>query len=251
MRVVVLGNSVPILTVPARPTRADGTYGEVLERRLRDQGIDAEVDNHSRLFELLHEGGPRFRRELAATLPDVLVLHYGVLELQPNVVPYQLVRHLTREDRGGRGLPGAWRRRGVPVVWPRVRAYQRWASARAGTRTWRLPPKRFAAELDHLVSVARGARALVLVVDVHRPNERLEHFMPGIERRWALYQDVLREVVDRRDDPGVRLVEASKIVDELDPADRSPDGLHLTPTAHRLVAARLADEIVQYREEHP
>jgi hypothetical protein len=241
LRVAIQGNSVPLLVTPQRATREQGTYGEVLERLLRADGMDATVANHSRLFELVHEGGPRFRREVLPTFPDVLVLHYGILELQPNVVPFQLVRHLTTDERGGRGPRGVWMRRGVPTVWPRVRSYQRWASAKAGMRTWRLQPKRFAAELGHLIDIGRQIKALVLVVDVHRPGERLEHFMPGMEQRWSRFQEVLREVVDDKDDHDVRLVEASKLVEEID--DVSYDGLHLSAAAHELLARRLAEEI--------
>lgn len=252
VRVAIVGNSVPILVVPPRPNREEGTYGEQLERLLVTSGVPARVENHARLFELIHEGGPRFRHELVGLFPDVLVIHYGILELQPNVVPTGIVRHLTRTEHGGRGLRGLWMRRGVPVVWSGVRSYQRWASARAGMRTWRLPPKRFAAELEHVVRVARSAHVLVLVVDVHRPNDRLEHFLPGIGRRWERFQDELRRTVDGFSrDPHVRLVEASAVADKLGLDRATADGLHLTAEAHGLLAERLAEEIVEWRREDP
>ena len=242
-RVAVLGNSVPILMVPPRQHRRTGTYSELLPELLAADGVDATVVNHARLFELVHEGARRFRRELIGTSPDVLVLHYGMLELQPNVLPTTLNRHLSREDPGGRGLQGLWIRHGVPRAWPVARTWQRWASARVGDRGWRLPPKRVAAELARLIDVARQERALVLVIDVHRPGSRLEHFLPGVGRRWVRMQAVLHDVVSSRRDPDVRLIPASAIVAELGEAGGAPDGLHLTAAGHRMLAELLAAEI--------
>lgn len=248
LRVMVIGNSTPILAFPAESRDDIATYVGRLERVLRDGGMDAEVVNHARLFELIHEGGPRFRGELVFSWPDVVIVNYGVLEVQPNVVPYQLVRHFTKEERGGRGLRGLWMREGRGRLWPSVRRYQRWASRKVGMRTWRLAPARFVAELQHVVSVARNAHALVLVLDVQPPNDRLEHFLPGVRRRWEVFQAELRRGLDVfTDDDEVRLVEVSTTM-ACFPGGGTVDGLHLTPDAHQRVAEVLADEITRWRD---
>jgi hypothetical protein len=245
LRVAVLGNSVPLLVVPSRSRREDGTYAERLPRLLADAGVPAQVSCHARLFELIHEGARRYGPEIAPLQPDVLVLHYGVLELQPNVLPTTINRSLTRNGPGGRGLRRLWRRALAPRLWPTARAWQRWASARAGLRTWRLRPDRFVAELDHLVRVARSTQALVLVLDVHDTGPRLEHFMPGTARRRAVLQAAVRAYVEDHGDPGVRLVEVSELVRPLGD-DASVDGLHLGPAGHALVAEALAKEITAH-----
>jgi hypothetical protein len=245
IRVAVLGNSVPLLVVPSRQRREDGTYAERLPRLLAEAGLTAAVSCHARLFELIHEGARRYGHDIAPLQPDVLVLHYGVLELQPNVLPTTLNRSLTRSGPGGRGLRRLWQRGLAPRLWPAARAWQRWASARVGVRTWRLRPDRFVAELDHLVRVARATQALVLVLDVHDTGPRLEHFMPGTARRRAVLQGAVRAYVDDRADPGVRLVAVSELVRPLGDA-ASVDGLHLGPEGHALVAEALAKEITAY-----
>jgi hypothetical protein len=239
---------VSLLVVPARQRREDGTYAERLPDLLRDARVPAEVSCRARMFELIHEGARRYGAEIAPLQPDVVVLHYGVVELQPNVLPTTLNRSLTRAIPGGRGLNRLWHGGLAPRLWPAARAWQRWASARVGGRTWRLRPERFVAELDHLVRVARSTQALVLILDVHEPGPRLEHFMPGIARRWARHQAAVRAYVEDRADPAVRLVAVSELVRPLGD-DASVDGLHLSSAGHVLVAEALAKEITAYGAE--
>lgn len=245
LRIAVLGNSVPLLMVPKRTRRRAGTYPELLAGVLAEAGIDAEVVDEARMFEMIQEGGRRFGEDIAPLHPDVLILHYGIIELQPNVLPTTVVRHLSVSRPGGRGLRRIWRRHAVPRLWPPARAWQRWASARVGLRTWRFSPDRFVAELDHLVGAARYDRALVLVLDVHDPGPRLEHFLPGIHARWQRHQEALRRYVEGCDDPGVRLVEVSAVAAGLG-GRASTDGLHLGAEGHALLAQVIAKEIAAH-----
>jgi lysophospholipase L1-like esterase len=245
IRVAVLGNSVPLLVVPTRTTRDEGTYVEVLERLLAEADLPATVTNRSRLFELIHEGARRFGCDIAPLQPDVLILSYGILELQANVLPTTVNRHLSRRTPGGRGLRRLWHRRAVPRLWPVARSWQRWASARVGMRTWRLRPSLFVAELEDLVRLGRSSKTLVLVLDVHEPGPRLEHFMPGIGARWARFQAAVREYVTSLDDPGVRLVEVSAVVQDLGEVELG-DGLHLTAAGHARVAELISKEITAH-----
>lgn len=245
-RVAVLGNSVPILVVPPRATREEGTFPERLQRLLDERGLDVEVRNDSRLFDVLPDGWRRFQQQVIPWAPDVLVVNYGVIEMQPNVVPTWLNRHLTTVTVGGKGPVALYKRRAVPKLWPPVRRFQRWSSARVGTRTWRLPPQRLGAELRRVVEVARQDRMLVLVNDVHAPGDRLRHFFPAIERRHAIVQEVLADVVDGFADPDVRLVPVSQVSAKLGEVEGLPDGLHLTSAGHLGVAELLADEIAPW-----
>ena len=245
LRVAVLGNSVPLLVVPTRSHRDEGTYVERLEVLLAEADLPATLTNSSRLFELIHEGARRFPRDVAPLQADVLIVNYGILELQPNVLPTSINRHLSRATPGGRGLRRLWHRAAVPRLWPVARSWQRWASARAGQRTWRLRPEHFVAELADLVRIARNSKVLVLVLDVHEPGPKLEHFMPGTRERWVRFQTVVRDYITTLDDPGVRLLEVSAVVEDLGEVELG-DGLHLSATAHARVAEIISKEITAH-----
>ena len=237
MNVLVLGTSVARMVAPGRTSVDDRTYAGWLEEL-----TGARVENESRWYELLDDGSARFHSELRPRMPDVVVLDYGVVECQPSLLPTWLSRHAMTWDQSlGRGA--RLYRRGLAVVWPALRWWQRWSAAKAGTRTWRLPPRRFAASLHRLIEVARHDKAVVLVLDLPPFGSRMEHFLPGLEPRRKIYNEVFASVVSSFADDDVRLVERSKVSAELGIDETVPDGLHLSPAAHRRVAELLAAEL--------
>lgn len=247
-KILVLGNSVATVVVPPRASREDGAYPEVLERRLRQAGYDVHVRNSSRPFEQVSHGVRRFMEHERPRFPDVLVIQFGSVEYRQAVVPLALLKHLHTWDKGVRWPARAYRRLIVPRLWRLVRAYQRRVSELLGVRTWRTSPARFRRELCRLIEFAREDRMLVLVADGNPPGPRVLKFMPGLDRRWPIYQQVVADVVESFEDEEVRLVRISKVVDELGLADALPDGLHYSPSAHRRVADILAADIVPWLE---
>lgn len=244
LSVVVLGNSLTVLSVPPRTGPDDGLYAEVLRDRLVDAGVPTRVVLEGRWFDFAKDALRRYEPAVRRHLPDVLVLHYGLNESQPWLVPVPLVRHLITTHRVATRSGRAYRAKVAEPVWATVRAYRRWASSQVGTRTWQTTPDRFAGTMTQLVRVARSdLLPLVLIVDVDPPGALLEHFLPGMAARHAVVQGVLRRVVDSFGDPEVRLVPSSQITAV---EGATYDGMHYSPLGHRLLGEALADEVLRW-----
>lgn len=249
LRVVVLGNSTAMYVRPARRERSQGTYGELLERRLRERGVDAVVANEARWWELIHQVLPRWEAAVAAHSPDVVVLNYGLGECQPNVYPVPLMRTVYTWRPSFNPVARTLRR---ALIRP-LRRLMAWSmppiSRWLGLRTWRLRPSRFADELERLARLTRSETgALVLVLTLNPPGPFLRNLMPGIDERSRRYSEVIREVVARLDDPGVQVVEAGAVVDDLGWRTTVVDGLHYTARGHEEVATLLEEAVVKWRE---
>ncbi len=236
--------------VPGRSSRLDGPYAEVLELLLRNAGISAEVRNAGREYELIDQGTHRYQKEERAWCPDVLVVNYGMAECQAPAIPRGVHNHFMTWETGLSRPANAYRQRVATRVWPRLRAYQRFAMRRMGMHGWRMTPRRFAAELGRVIFLARHDHRLVLVIDVNPPGDRLLYNLPGIDRRRAVFQDIINDVVGKAaaEDDSVKLVAASALVDELGADAAIPDGYHWSPPAQRRVAEMLAAEIVPWVE---
>jgi len=247
--VLVIGNSMTTI-VPGRASRRDGPYAEVLELLLRDAGVNAEVRNAGREYELINRGIHRYQEDERAWSPDVLVVNYGMAEAQAPAIPKGVHNHFMTWEKGLSRPAAAYRRRVAPQIWPRLRRYQRFAMRRMGTRFWRMSPRRFAAELQRVIALARQDHRLVLVIDVNPPGPRLLYNLPGIDRRVEILNGVLHDVVGKAaaEDAGVRLVEGSALAAEMGIDAAIPDGYHWSPDAHRRVAEMLAAEIVPWVE---
>jgi lysophospholipase L1-like esterase len=246
-RVLVIGNSMTTI-VPGRTSRLEGPYSEVLEVLLRDAGINAEVRNAGREYELINRGIHRYQEEERAWSPDVLVVNYGMAEAQAPAIPKGVHNHFMTWEKGLSRPASAYRRRVAPKIWPRLRRYQRWAMNRMGVHFWRMSPRRFAAELQRVIALARADHRLVLVVDINPPGRRLLHNLPGIDQRQEILNGVLHDVVGKAatEDPDVKLIEASLLAGEMGMDVAIPDGYHWSPPAQRRVAEMLAAEIVPW-----
>ncbi len=246
LSVVVLGNSVSVLSIPQRTGAHDGTYAEVLRDRLVAAGVPTRVQLEGRWFDFAKNALRRYEGSVRAHLPDVVVLQYGLNESQPWLLPVPVVRHFVT-DHAVTTRAGRWyRRRIAPSAWRRVRAYRRWAAPKVGLRTWQTTPRRFHATMHQLVRAIRyDSQPLVLVLDVEAPGEILQHFLPGMPARHTVVQQELRAVVGGFGDEEVRLVEVSRLLAEAGPAAMA-DQMHYSPLGHRVVGEALADEVLRW-----
>lgn len=240
LRVHVVGNSAAVMVVPEHGDRDGGNYGELLGPLLAAAGLPAVVTHACRWFGMVHQVIPRYERDVRDHFPDVLVLHFGMAECQSNALPAALVRHFTTWHRTSRAPALAYRRWAAPALWRALRDYQRWAAAR-DTRSHRLGPRRFRADMHRLIELARvECGCLVLLVDIDPVNEWFESWLPGTSARARAYNQILAEIAAGYDH-GVRLIRASAAL--TDPAAQVPDGLHRTREAHGITSLLVAEEV--------
>jgi lysophospholipase L1-like esterase len=246
-RILVIGNSVTT-TVPGRASRLQGPYPELLEARLRAEGVNAEVRNAGREFDLIHRGVYRYHEEERTWCPDVLVVHYGMAEAQAPVIPHGVYNHFMTWNKGLRKPASVYRGRFAPGLWRRLRAFQRWAHPKVPMRITRMSRRRFAGELERVIQMARHEHRLVLVVDINPPGPRILHNLPRLDERRDVFQQILKDVVQRAsaNDDDVRLIEASVLCDEFGIDETLPDGYHWSSAAHERVAEMMAAEILQW-----
>lgn len=246
LSVVVLGNSVAVLSIPGRTGSDDGSYAEVLRDRLAAAGVPVRIALEGRWFDFAVKGFRRYEQSVRAHLPDVVVLQYGLNESQPWLLPVPIVRHLVTDHQVATRTGQLYRQHVAYPVWRRIRGYRRWAAPKVGLRTWQTTPGRFGEVMRQLVRAVRyDTQALVLVLDVNEPGEVLRHFLPGMPERHAVVQRTLREMVHSFDDPEVRLVSVSAACTAAGPG-ASHDGMHYSPLGHRVVGELIADEVLAW-----
>jgi hypothetical protein len=244
LSVVAFANSVATLQMPVRQDRAQGTYVEVLADLLAAEGVPAVPHLESRWFDFLHRAMRDYETRIRAHSPDVLVVQFGLNEYQPWLAPIWLIRHLLVKNQATTRTAKAYRKHVAPRLWTAVREYRRAAAPLVGTRTWQTTPRRFEGQLRRLLrNVRLEARPLVLVLDIDPPDDRLEHFMPGMRVRHQVFQELLARVVAERADDEVRLIRVSEITAGLGPGALA-DGMHYSPATHEAIGRVLADEVI-------
>ena len=240
--VVVVGSSVGYFMRPLRGRLDERTYAEVLESALAERGIEARVTNSSRWTMLLPEVVRRVEELVLSHGPDVVVVHTGFVDAQPATMPLPVFRWLfARAPRGGR-VSVAARARLSPLL-------DRWYRQAGPVLARRLPlpsrvsRSRFARDLRTLVRVVRHERAaLVVLVGLTSPSAHVEAVLPGVSANVAAHDATLRRV--SRD---VRYLDTGGL--GLQGSELTPDGIHLSPDAHRRVGEALADVVAEWWPE--
>lgn len=248
LKIVTAGGSVSLFVTPPRARRDEGNYGELLPRMLAGHGVTATVSHQGKWFDHIAELRRRFEPAVRNQFPDVLVLNYGMVECQPHVLPTWAARHFASWDRSSHPAALWYRERVAPPVWRRLRTFQQSGASRVGLHTWRLSPDRFRFEMRRVIEMTReDTGALVLLLDCDPPGSRFEHWVPGMGKRWELYQQILADLVEDLADDEVRLVPNSRtILDELGFEEGLPDGIHRSAIGHRRTAELLLDEILDW-----
>lgn len=248
-RVVILGNSQALVVATPQRIHGDGTYGQLLERRLRTNGINAQVIHEARWWDLIHRLRPRLVPAVAQHMPDVVVLGYGMGECQANVPPTWMMRAVDDARWTPSFNPFVSKVR-VPLL--RVlNRFKMWSYRRViprlGMRTWRLRPARFEAELDRVITwTRRQTGGLVLILTLHDPGEVVERLLPGFRERADRFNAIIRGVVARLNDPDVIVVDAGRDIDRLASTKATIDGLHYMPAGHETIAAALYEVIASH-----
>lgn len=249
LSVVAFGNSVATLQLPGRQDRSEGTYVEVLADVLAGEGVPAVPHLESRWFDFLVKAVADYERRVRVHAPDVVVVQFGLNEYQPWLLPIPVVRHLMVQNQAATRTARVYRRLVAQRLWKLVRTYRRAAAPRLGMLTWQTTPRRFERTLERFLrNVRMEAKPLVLVLDIEPPDARLEHFLPGVGKRHAVYQELLERVVRTVADPEVRLVRVSAITGGIGP-NALPDGMHYSPATHEVVGRALADEVLRWLTE--
>jgi lysophospholipase L1-like esterase len=246
LSLVVFGNSVSFMQMPPRSDRRDGAYVEVLADRLADEGVPTVTRLEGQWFDFLHRAMRHYETRVRPAVPDVLIVHFGLNEYQPWLMPVWMIRHLLIQNQAVTRTARGYRQYVTRPLWKRVRSYRRWAARFVGTRTWQTTPKRFAGHLQRLIRTARNeGKPLILVLDIDEPSGTLAHFLPGLVERHAIYKQTIERVVSNANDPDVRLVRVSEVTRGGGP-DVLPDGMHYSPATHARVAELLTTEVVDW-----
>ncbi len=248
LSVVVFGNSVTFMQMPARTDRSEGTYLEVIADRLTAAGVPVRPHLSGVWFDFLHRAMRDYETRVRPAQPDVLIVQFGLNEYQPWLMPVWLVRHLLVQNQASTRTTRAYRKHIARPLWRRVRGYRQWAARFVGTRTWQTTPRRFTGHLRSLIHTARHeGKPLVLVLDIDSPSGTLAHFLPGLVERHRIYQRHLEETVAAFNDPDVRLVRVSEITAKGGEFSLA-DGMHYSPETHVAIGELLTAEIVSWLE---
>jgi len=249
IRAVVLGNSCALQVCTRSLESADRPYADRLRKHLGADGREAEVMNRSTWMGTVRDGVRDWPRTVWAQWPDLVVVHYGVNESRTRLIPPVIHRFAWTFDRADGRIEMRIAEH-LQGMWPRlIRFAARYD--REGIPA-HMSARRFGEQLDRLVGqTVVHTNAVCVVVDLNPPNEHLLRTAGGAypRRRERLQREIERVVASQ---PRTAVVHLADIVHELhDMKAAFPDGIHLSPRAHQVLAKRIAVAYAHIRQRSP
>ncbi len=228
MRIIVFGSSVCLTIRPPRTTRAEGTYTDLLRRACQAQDPTAEVLNLARRSNIITlESELEFTNSLTRFNPDVVILHYGIVEASPRALPYRswMWWHRPQVCSKFKGYIAGR----LNLLWPHlIRLF--------GLKGW-VNSAQFAYHLKRLCAHARKeCQARIFLINIGPPNELFCQRLPGIERIIPEYNRTIARVAAEE---GAEVIDVWSLIQQYSIEKMQPDGAHLTSFGHECLFQQL------------
>jgi hypothetical protein len=252
MRVLVKGCSTAVLTSWMGGPRTDFAYPRVVEAELLAAGIPAKVRVTADVGAQARNARRSWEGEVITWSPDVVVLHYGQYEAIHLLMPWRVERYVNDVTRRP-GVRDTLHTQVVKKAYIASALVQQRIDQRLHARAGGYRFRRMPADLERLVQRIRNiASPLVLIPDQVRPGPLWARPFPGMAARVDEMNRMLHELVDRINDPDVRMFSVNDVIAAMDvEGDPTPDGGHFSPAVHREVGRALAGTIQQWAAEQP
>lgn len=256
IRVLVKGASMACWISMMNGPRTDFAYPRVIEQSLRRHGHPADVWDASTIAGRATNGLRSWRDEVVHFSPDVVVLHYGMVECIHLFLPRWLEQHvnsLVTVKRPGRS---AYRKHVLRPLWRALAQLQCAVDRRIHRQPWVSRHRAVGRDMTELIRRVRQVGSPLVLVPLYTPpNQAWDNWFPGMAHRGRLMNRELERVVADIDSPDVRVFRTPEVLLPItvdgDLRELAPDGVHFNPAAHRAFGEAMAEEILDWAAGQP
>lgn len=247
VKVLVKGSSLLVMTPDRNGARGEYTFPRWIQNGLLDRGRPCELVNRGVAGELTRAAVAGWEVDVMAGSPDVVVYGYAYYECIHSLLPHWLERHVNAYK--GRTGPVRTRYRGYVLrpLWKLLAQTQRvldgWISDRFFGRRLHRVIQDYELLVQRTRTLSPGSPQ-VFVLSLLGPGGNAGAWFPGMQARIDAMNAALLAMVERFDDPDVRLVPVGLLASRLpDGEDPVPDGMHYSPAMRRSIGDWIATEI--------
>lgn len=259
VRVVVQGTSLSVTAPERAGQRGEYTFPRWIQNGLLDRGIATEVIDYGIVGHPTRMAFRDWDTKVLASTPDVVVFSYAFYECVHGLLPHWLERHVNDLHWRRGPVRSFYRSYLLRPAWKVLAQTQRVLDKFIQTRLFGRRKRRTIADYELLITRTRRhvpGDPMVFVFTLLRPGGQAGSWFPGMAARIDAMNEAIVAMVDRLDDPLVRVIPAEELSRGLPPGeDPVPDGLHYTPQMRRLVgdwiAQQVSDEIARPRPAAP
>jgi lysophospholipase L1-like esterase len=234
-RILVLGNSEVLHIRPPRSNWQELTYTEIIKNDIPGAEVMNKAFGSSEVKNVLIE----FDKYVHSYFPDIIILHFGVNEAAPRMLPRPLWFFIFADKN-------------EPVYGPLTMSFfillrkifgklTTFYSLISGGRGW-VNVKDFKYVYSQLLNkIDKELKSKIIIINIGPVTEKKEKDLPGFNRKVAEFNAAINELAKER---SVDLVDIYNLCNRLGVDRIRPDGVHFSPEGHKLVANEIMKNII-------
>ncbi len=232
-KITIIGNSVAFRVRPPGQWPLNQNYGQILEKTLNGKSNDTIylVTNKAFYRASVTDIYKRID-DIIKTYPDYYIINTGVVEASTREIPFWMAQIIYYEKplilHYFLQAIHLWFIEPLRPFFVRLRGKKAWFS-----------PEKFEAKLKKIINTLRKeTNAQIILLGMPRKTtQRVIKLIPGSEKNYPLYDDIIRKVAEEQN-----LVYVA--TNDLVPDTHFPDGIHFSYEGHKIIAGRLAEKIL-------
>ncbi len=228
IKISVIGNSVAIRVRPPQKHPDNRNYTQLLEEIL-----NKDFSKQLILINSIANGGDTVNDMLSSldhyvrSFPDIYILNIGVVDASTREIPKWFFNIINNKKEG-------YCRNFLKLLYNGfIKKHRRKLVLLCGKKTW-ISKLRFRKAYTTLVSnLIKETNARVITLSINRGNARIEEEVPGSNKNYKLYSEIIKEVSEEF---GAIYI----LLDDIESDAHYPDGVHFSKEGHKIVADKLA-----------
>jgi lysophospholipase L1-like esterase len=242
IKIVIVGNSVGLSVRPPPVSRKEKNYASLLREMLESNRptCQFEVINYAGWSQVITDAISNFEYTVLQPNPDFVVIHFGINESVPRIIPRWLWTFTNWKYEN----PSRLRFHIARVINKVVKIASPRLLSMISHRGW-ISAELFGEKLDlYLRYIGKETMSKSIVLNVGPPSSRIESALPGSSRNVARCNDAIKSVVGKHTPESV-LLDAHSMISDSGIENLQPDGIHLNAVGHERIASKLCALILK------
>lgn len=226
-KVLILGNSVSLICRPPLNKRGYSTYCQLLEQHNTYMKIKMLSDQAA----IITDGLTCFYSEICAYNPDSVIIAYGINEACTRFLPRKLNQVLFADKRDKLKTPVIKK-----ILQKIIRFIEPHAIRLFRLNGWVKPAKYYKYLTKLITLIKKECNSKVILITIPNVTDRIEKQLPGSRQKILEYN---KEILKIAQDELCDVVDCFDLFSKYDINDVTPDGIHLSEMAHKLIFEEL------------
>lgn len=233
IKIIVIGNSVPMRVRPPLAFPNNKNYTVILQGLLENELGDLRIDVDNRAI------GASILRDtlnsiesLIQEFPHYYIINFGVVDASTREIPFWFYKYINKpvKSRFKYFCSGLYAHS--------IQRHRPFFVKLRGKKSW-VHERKFAHQFNLLITaLLKETNARLICLSINPASDRIEKQLPGSYQNCIKFNKHIKEIASKH---GQMFIDTTELISDGD----YPDGVHYSHKGHQVIAAHLKESIIK------